>query len=107
MRVLQCVAVYCSLLQYFREMRCLLILSRDWEIGICVRCSVLQCVAVCCSVLQCVDSIKYHSRLGDWYMCALQCIAVCCSVLHCIALCCGPLFLSSTTRDWEIDMFVL
>ena len=38
MRVLQCVAVCCSVLQC---------------VAVC--CSVLQCVAVCRSVLQCVD----------------------------------------------------
>jgi len=54
--VLQCVAVFCSVLQ------CAAVSG-----------SVLQCVAVCCSVLQCVavrDSV-------------LQWAAVCCNVLQC------------------------
>ena len=49
--VLQCVAVCCSILQYFA-----------------VFYSVLQCVAVCCRVLQC-----FTVRCS-----VLQCIAVCC-----------------------------
>ena len=54
-RVLQCVAVCCSVLQ---------------SDAVC--CRVLQSVAVCCSVLQCVavcDSV-------------LQCVAVCVAVCH-------------------------
>ena len=53
-RVLQCVAVCCSVLQC---------------VAVC--CSVLQCVAVCCSVSQCVAVCRS----------VLQCAAVCCSVL--------------------------
>ena len=60
-RVLQCVAVCCSVL--------------SWKC-VTVCCSVSQCVAVCCSVLQCV------------VVCCsvLQCGAVRCSVLQCVAV---------------------
>jgi len=60
MRVLQCVAVCCSVLQC---------------VAVC--CSALQCVAVCCSVPQCV-AVCYS---------VLQRVAVCCSVLPCVAVC--------------------
>ena len=48
--VLQCAAVYCSVLQ---------------SVGLSY--SVVQCTAVCCRVLQCVCSV-------------LQCVAVCCTM---------------------------
>jgi len=62
-RILQCVTVYCSVLQcvadeYMFDYMCM---------HIAVYCSVLQCIAVCCSVLQRV--------------------AVCCSVSQCAAAC--------------------
>ena len=60
--VLQCVAVYFSLLQC--------VAPSVGHLGETpFACSALQCVAVCCSVLQCV--------------------AVCCSVLQCITVCCS------------------
>ena len=65
-RALQCVVVYCSVLQ--RVAACLSVLQC---VAVCY--SVLQCVAVCCSVLQCV--------------------AVCCSVLQRVAVCCSLLAL--------------
>jgi len=60
MRVLQCVAVCCSVLQ------CVVATfhGKETNESVAVCCSVLQCVAVCCSVLQCV--------------------AVCCRVLQCV-----------------------
>jgi len=62
-RVLQCVAVCCSVLQC---------------VAVC--CSVLQYVAVCCSMLQCVAvcSVQYVAERCR----ALQNAAVCCSLSH-------------------------
>jgi len=71
MRLLQCVAVRCSVLQC---------------VAVC--CSVLQCVAMCCSVLQCVAvcCLRYVRPRS-----VLQCVAVCCSVLQYVAVCCSVL----------------
>ena len=69
-----------------------------------VWCSVLQCVALCCSVLQC-DGVGSHSHhgagvvqgKGSVLQCVavgcggLRCVAVCCSVLQCVAVCCSVL----------------
>ena len=69
-RVLQCVAVCCSVLQC---------------VAAC--CSVLQCVAVCCSVLQCVALLcvvvaLFHVGAGMYKESPpFRCVAVCCSVL--------------------------
>jgi len=54
--VWQCVAVSCSVLQYFDMMQYSLTLrlmfrSDSWY-GVAVCCRKLQCLAVCCSVLQ-------------------------------------------------------
>jgi len=77
-RVLQFVAVCCSVLQcvaiFLQFSGGLSSLSFPHPhlyrlIYVAVCCSALQCVAVCCSVLQCV--------------------AVCCSVLQCDAVCCN------------------
>ena len=56
--MLQCVVVYCSVLQ------CVAVCRSDMDVyssyvlecstGVAVCCSLLQFVAVCCSVLQCV-----------------------------------------------------
>ena len=67
--LLQCVAVYRSVLQ--RVLQCVLTHVRRLLDITCV--AVLQSVAECGSVLQCV----------------LQCVAVCCSVLQCDAVCCS------------------
>jgi len=71
-----------------------------------VWCSVLQCVAVCNVVS---DPEVHHVRgsatfcsthvLRYTYVlqcvavcgCVLQCVAVCCSVLQCVAVCCSVL----------------
>ena len=80
-RVLQCVAVCCSVLQLSQCVAvCCSVLIQDGlslifqqcvasgsDSSVAVCCSVLQCVAVCCSVLQCV--------------------AVRCSVVQCVAVC--------------------
>jgi len=103
--VLQCVAVYCSVLQYgaaccivYLRALCstgifppMMSLLNPWmrmydyirllhRVAVC--CSVTsQCVAVCCGVLQCVA-----------VCCSmLQCVAVCCSALQRVAACCSVL----------------
>ena len=64
--MLQCVAVFCILIQ-----------TGFFCIYLGLFCSVLQRVAACCSVVQCGV--------------VLQCVAVCCSVLQCVAVCCSVL----------------
>jgi len=77
--VLQCVAVWCSLVQ------CVVALIYQVFAEFSLACAgdddffVLQCVAVCCSVLQC----------GAVWCSVVQCVAVCCSVLQCVAVCCS------------------
>jgi len=69
--VLQCVAVYCSALQW-------VIISRPRGLS-------SSSVTVCCSVLQCCSELLYPDHL----ICRpplLQCVAVCCSVLQCVAV---------------------
>jgi len=108
-RVMQCVAVCCSVLQCVAV--CCIVLQC---VAMC--CNVLQCVAVCCSVLQCASCNQTSSNLADQHahpwvgvaMCCrvlqcftvwstsrfysmLQCVAVCCSVLQCVAVYCSVL----------------
>ena len=85
--VLQCVAVFGSVLQYLNDEN-----GGDAFIAVC--CSVLQCVASCRSVLQCV------------VVCCsvLQCVAVCCSVLQCVAVCCSVEHLTEKNGG---DAFIL
>ena len=72
--MLQCKAVFCSVLQY----------------GV-MCCSMLQYAAVCCSVLQCL-AIGCNALQCVAVCCSvLQCVAVCCSVLQCVAMCCSVL----------------
>ena len=94
-RVLQCVAVSCSVVAGHNEDERTSNEAEIRYIYVAVCCSVLQCVAVCCSVLQCVAVC--------WSV--LQYVAVCCSaccsvvqrgiqhdigsVLQCIAVCCS------------------
>jgi len=54
--VLQCVAVWCSVLHdsFIRGSSKILCLCAMTRSCIAAYCSVLRCVAVCCSVLQCV-----------------------------------------------------
>jgi len=78
--VLQCVAVFCSVLQRVAVCRvavccrAAVFALASSEFTVC--CSVLQCVAVCCRVLQCVAVC--HS--------VLPCVIECCSVLLCVAV---------------------
>jgi len=57
---------------------------------VAVCCSVLQCVAVCCSVIAFATNVfNCNSRCGKSRV--LQCVAVCCSGLQCVAACCSVL----------------
>ena len=89
-QVLQCVAVYCSMLQHVTA--CCRVLQHEARkqvlqcVAVC--CSVLQCVTVCCSVLQCVAtwcSVLQHEARKQ----VLQCVAACCCVLLHFAMCCS------------------
>ena len=74
LRVLQCAAVCCGVLQCVGAPLLSCVLRVLQCAAVC--CGVLQCVAVCCSVLQCA---------AVWYN-VLQYAAVCCSVLQCVAV---------------------
>jgi len=97
-RVLQRVAVFCSMTNV-----CCSVLQ-----CVAVSCSVLQCLAVCCSVLHLILLPMRHNLCSDPYpnLCDVthpyrpgsfisailwQCVAVCCSVLQCVAVCCSVL----------------
>ena len=77
-RVLQCVAVCCSVLQCVAVCcsvyQCVAVLSIS--VNAYISCSMVQCVAVCCSVIEVCQRIHQ-----------LQCVAACCSVLRCVAVC--------------------
>jgi len=81
-KVLQCVAVWCSVLQC-GAVCCSVVQC------VAVWCSVLQCGAVCCNVMssrlarRCLANVSYEVRS------VLQCVAVCCNV--CLAVCCSVL----------------
>jgi len=96
LRVLQCVAVCCSVLQRV-AVCCIVVRGRlvmnqraflvTNPFSVC--CSVLQCVAACCSALQCCMIQIRHEPLGlprhQSILSVLQCVEVCCSVLQCVA----------------------
>jgi len=84
LRLLQCVAVFYSVLQHIAIARQT---TRLHSAG----CSALQCVVACCSFLQRVAACC--SALQRFSVCCsvLQCVAVCCSVLQCVAACCSIL----------------
>jgi len=54
-----------------------------------VWCSVVQCGAVWCSVVQCGAAWCSVVQCGAVWCSVLQCGAVCCSVLQCVAVCCS------------------
>jgi len=103
--VLQCVAVYCSVLQCVTccsVLQCELSPDAGADLG--VRCAattmteisvlqgVLQCVAVCCNVLQ------FLCHCYDINECVAGFVAVCCSVsavccIVCCRVCCNGCFL--------------
>ena len=93
-RVVQCGAACCSVLQSFAMVAWH---ARDYGLWwFLVWCSVLQCVAVWCRVVQCDTQCCQGSLACVWLwtvMCAgvVQCGAVCCSVLQCVAVCCSVL----------------
>jgi len=91
--VLQCAAVCYRVLHYVAigASACLCARKRLLQcVAVC--CSVLQCVAVCSSMLQ---GIAVFCTRSVWvsvctHMCVAvcwQCIAVCCSVLQCATVC--------------------
>jgi len=101
LRVLQCVALYYSMLQCIRDnMSDNLSTFALRFVAVC--CRVLPCVAVCCSVLQCLavhccafmtTCLTAHllstcSALHCVAVSVLQCVAigVRCSVLQCVAV---------------------
>ena len=63
---------------------------------VAVCCSVLQCVAVCCptrSPAYLLNNTATHCNTlvappDHLHIRVLQCVAVCCSVLQCVAVCC-------------------
>jgi len=77
-KLLQCVAVCCSVLQQLCTAR----LSIE---------IVLQCVAVCCSVLHCVAVCMSWMPVKRDCCSMWQSIAVCCSMLQHVAVCCSVL----------------
>jgi len=85
--VLQCVAVWRSVLQGAQEMTVTLsglVLNR-----VVVKCcSMMQHAAVCCSALQRVTSRNSLSGRWRWRARVAQCGVVCCNVLRCVAVCC-------------------
>ena len=103
--VLQCVAVFCSVLQ--RDAVCCSGLQCAAALTNIMRaftqCNVLQynelqCVAVCCSVQQCVPSccnmLQHSQTLYVFAHCVMCCsmfqyVVVCCSVWQCVAVCCS------------------
>ena len=106
-KLLQCVAMCCSVLQCAckgetecidKVLQCVTVCCNVMQcVAVC--CSVLQCVAVCCSVLQCVaEWISSHraprpSLFQNPVCCSvLQCVAVCCSELQCVAARCTVMY---------------
>jgi len=77
--MLQCVALWCSMLHFESLPRLVLCRGR-------VCCSVLQYIAVCCSVLYYVAVARVFR---DSSFAVAKCVAVCCSILQCVAVCCS------------------
>jgi len=92
--VLQCVAVCCSVLQFIYA-RWHVRHANSLEVIGQACCSVLHCVAVCYSVLQqyvCdVARERFDQSFSHVFCSVLQCIALFCSVLQCVAVCCSVL----------------
>jgi len=77
--VLQCDAECCSTFSLNKV---------QFQLLICVCCSMLQCAALSCSVLQYVAVCCSVLHPGaDVFM--LQCVAVCRSTSQCVAACCS------------------
>jgi len=78
-RVLQGVAVCCSVLQCAGDAGC----CRDTKMAVvCSLSHELQCVAACCGAFQCVAQTRRCVRFTSS-------VAACCSVSRCIAVCCS------------------
>ena len=90
-RVLQCVAVRCSVLDLEIAVVPYEVLGTDVLQCAAMYCSVLQCIAVCCSVLQCAAVCCSVLQCVAECCSVWQCIAVHCSVLRCVAVCCSVL----------------
>ena len=75
---------------------------------VAVCCSVLQSVAVCWSTLKCEVRCIVHRAGVRLLQCVavylLQCVAVCCSVLQCAAKCCSVLR-SSVENGYTADFW--
>jgi len=78
--VLQCVAVYCSVLQHEKQDRTIRAIGTQLHDLVC--CSVLQYIAVYCSALQRVQAQSYTGR-SIAPLLVLQGVAVYCCVLQC------------------------
>jgi len=92
--VLQCVAVWCSVLQCHPTAKD----ASGYSFGVC--CSVLQCVAVCYSVLQCgAVRCSVTLQLRTSADMALVCVAVHRSVLQCVAVWCSVLQCQPTAKN--------
>jgi len=77
---LQCVVVWCIVLQYV-------------VIGILAVALFSSPISSVCGVLHCVSEHLLHGVVRCAVVCCgvLQCVAVCCSVLQCVALYCSVL----------------
>jgi len=98
--VLQCAAIWCSVLQHVA------VIYESWGdsswselICVCVFiacvaawCSMLQCVAVCCGDLRVIAwQWVVQWQLWSKYICVCACAAACCSVLQRVAARCSVL----------------
>jgi len=82
--VLQCVAVYYSVLH--SVLQCAAVCCSVPQFATVCH-SMLQCVAACCSVFTGLNTLHSHFLVET----PLQCVAVCCSVLQRVAACCSVL----------------
>jgi len=89
--VLQCfagVCLHCSVLQCV--LQCVAVCRSVLQCG-AVCCSVVQCTAVCCSASQCVAVCRRVLQCVAVCCSVWQCVAACCSMLQCVAVCCSVL----------------
>ena len=91
--MLQCVAVWCSLVQRAAvcDRACTFRCSVLQRVAVPQYFSLVQCGAVWCSVVQCGAVWCSVVQCGVVWCCVVQCVAVCCSVLQCVAVCCNVL----------------
>jgi len=90
--MLQCVALYCSVLQCVAiSERELGQLKRLLQVSCCImlQCVAVCCVAVCCSMLQCLhQSLSANLMRSRWLPQVSYCSVLCCRELHYVAVCC-------------------